>query len=407
MIAKHLFAGYVRNGLTNLYDPIHLQTNPLIELLRLHDGDGSPAAALRELLREAIESLRPVDGIPGGRPEWLGYRLMLLRYVRSYSPQATCDELAFSIATFYRRHRKGLDAVVGNLWQRYQKISASLSQVLNGARSGTQRARDEAIKLARKARRQPVHLDALLDETRRMIEPLAKQRGLTLETRAPAELPTLYGDPACLRQILLNVLIEGIDLAASPTLTLEVSPDRDEIRFILGRLDDRMVAGKPFEEIAGFIVSRALLDVYEGRLWFAGDAETSTTLFFTIPLAKPKQIIIIDDDAELVRLYQLQLRAHGYAVRGAEDSQQLREHLDTALPDLFLLDVLMPQEDGWHILRYLKSRPDTISIPVVVCSVLTQPELAFTMGAKEVLQKPVQEETLVRTVRAILASPSS
>ena len=68
-----------------------------------------------------------------------------------------------------------------------------------------------------------------------------------------------------------------------------------------------------------------------------------------------------------------------------------------------LLDVLMPQEDGWDILQSLKTLPETASIPVVICSVLSQPHLALALGAAEVLRKPISEETLLATVKKVLA----
>ena len=59
----------------------------------------------------------------------------------------------------------------------------------------------------------------------------------------------------------------------------------------------------------------------------------------------------------------------------------------------------MPEEDGWAILQYLQENSSTAEIPVVICSVLSQPQLALALGAKEVLQKPISREELLATVR--------
>jgi CheY-like chemotaxis protein len=89
-------------------------------------------------------------------------------------------------------------------------------------------------------------------------------------------------------------------------------------------------------------------------------------------------------------------------VRSARTTAELRVQLGEELPDLVLLDVLMPREDGWDMLNYLKKEPATSNIPVVICSVLSQPSLALSLGAEEVLRKPIQEETLVKTVQRVL-----
>jgi len=358
LVSRELFTRYVKDALAHFRDPVRFQTNPLVALLQLQDGVGeTPAASLRQLLTEAVESLRPMASIPMSDPEWRGYRLMLLRYLRSYTNYATCEELGFSIATFYRLHREALEAIVGILWQRYQEVDTlpGKDDPANITLSLDQQAKEEAIRLAREARREPVNLDVLLDKTRRMIEPLASRRGLVLEIDAPPTLPTAYGDKAMLRQILLNVLTEGISIAAGPTLELAVSVRDDKTWWRLRGLDESRVSERQFKEATGIAVSLGLLDVYGGRIWFERDPENGSILFFTIPLGKPGSVLIIDDDVETLRLYRRYLQAHDYAVRTAHDAAQLKAHLDTALPDLVLLDVLMPQEDGWDILQYLKT----------------------------------------------------
>jgi CheY-like chemotaxis protein len=130
-------------------------------------------------------------------------------------------------------------------------------------------------------------------------------------------------------------------------------------------------------------------------------------LCFTIPGSKPKTVLVIDDDADTVRLYQRLLQAHDYIVRTARSAEELKGQLGESLPDLVLLDVLMPREDGWDMLNYLKRAPATASIPVVICSVLSQPGLALSLGAEEVLRKPIQEEILIKTVERILAQAGS
>jgi len=80
----------------------------------------------------------------------------------------------------------------------------------------------------------------------------------------------------------------------------------------------------------------------------------------------------------------------------------VRDALAAMTPDLILLDVLMPQQDGWRLLQGLKTQEDTATIPVVICSVLGQSDLATALGAAAVVQKPISEEVLVATVGQIL-----
>ena len=80
-----------------------------------------------------------------------------------------------------------------------------------------------------------------------------------------------------------------------------------------------------------------------------------------------------------------------------------------ARPDLITLDVMMPSMDGWQVLRDLAQNPATQHIPVIVCSVLKEPELAFSLGARAYLKKPVDRLELLATLARLrpAAGPSA
>lgn len=404
MISRESFLGYVKEALANFYDPGHLQTSPLVELLVEQEVAADTAAlALRQLLRRAIESLRPDDSVPFGRREWLGYRLLWLFYIQSRPMVEICEELGLSRTSFYRYHQDALEAVASYLWRMYREGGPSEAPKEAGETSAEAGAREEAVKLARASRRQSTNLGAVLEATVRTLQPLLEERGLQLALHAPLSLPFAYGDPAILRQILLNVLAEGLKLVASDALELTVTPKRGETLWCLSGLKGPKASEQDLEHLPGIVLSRSLLEVYGGQLWLQREAEGKAAILFTLPTAKPKTILVIDDNADAISRYRRCLEPQGYALRLASSGEEVRAHLAEALPDLVLLDVLMPQEDGWDILQSLKTLPETASIPVVIISVLSQPELAFALGAAEVLCKPVSEETLLATIKKLLA----
>jgi hypothetical protein len=71
-------------------------------------------------------------------------------------------------------------------------------------------------------------------------------------------------------------------------------------------------------------------------------------------------------------------------------------------PDVITLDVMMPNMDGWQVLRALAQNPATAKIPVVVCSVLREPEVALSLGARAYLKKPIDPLMLVETLARLL-----
>ena len=105
-----------------------------------------------------------------------------------------------------------------------------------------------------------------------------------------------------------------------------------------------------------------------------------------------KKILIVDDEP-LIRFLLEQtlegLKDKGVELLTADDGHQAWERAQQDTPDLVFLDVMMPQVDGWKVLGRLCHHPLTERVPILVCTILAQEELAFSLGASGVVRKPV------------------
>ncbi|MBI2938902.1 MAG: response regulator [Chloroflexi bacterium] len=403
MISRDEFERHVKDALANLYDPPHLQTHPLAGLLALEHGAGQTVAEkLRDLLRETLVALKPPVSIPADRPEWLGYRVLWLRYVRALGESEVCQELNVSESTFYRRQREALEAVVSLLWERYQQLRAQAPP--SGGEQAEpvtiEQARARAIGLVGASSWERIDLAELIGGVREVIEPLARGRGVSLRVDLPPSLPTVYGEPSVLRQVFLNVLAECIELSPGGALDLGAKLREGELLWHVRGL--AWPEAEALERRSGFALSRDLLSLYQGRIWLEASDRRAPALLFTVAIPKARSILIVDDDPATVNLYRRYLQGEGYVVLEAHTAEQTEQLLAETRPDLVLLDVMMPRVDGWTILRTLKSRSDVTSIPVVVCSVIDQPSLALALGAAEVLTKPITSQQLRRAIRVQL-----
>jgi CheY-like chemotaxis protein len=153
---------------------------------------------------------------------------------------------------------------------------------------------------------------------------------------------------------------------------------------------------------SGLVISEGLLEAYGGELTLEQDDADEPLLHFVIPANKPADLLIVDDDSDTVRLYQVYCEGLDCTIRVASGVEEVDAQLGHGLPDAILLDVLMPQTDGWRILQRLKADPATAGVPIVVCSVLSQPRLALALGAEAVLQKPIERVILLRTLQEVL-----
>ena len=133
----------------------------------------------------------------------------------------------------------------------------------------------------------------------------------------------------------------------------------------------------------------------------AGVEEPTPLAAESVPDDAPRVLVIDDDPAACDVIGRMLARQHLRAVSAANGIDGLRLARETR-PDLILLDVLMPGTDGWNVLAQLKADPALASIPVVMVSVAGQQVMGQSLGAADFLIKPVQSDSLLRTLGAHL-----
>ena len=123
------------------------------------------------------------------------------------------------------------------------------------------------------------------------------------------------------------------------------------------------------------------------------------------PGAAPKTILLVEDDRDIQDALIDLLEGEGYVVRSAANGQEGIDSLQTeGLPDLILLDLMMPVKDGTQFRQEQKADPRISQVPVLVMSADTKVlEKSTAIGARGFLRKPIEVEDLLREVAAILS----
>ena len=119
-----------------------------------------------------------------------------------------------------------------------------------------------------------------------------------------------------------------------------------------------------------------------------------------------EKILIIDDDMDTLRLVGLMLQRQGYEIVAANNGTQGLEKAFGEKPDLILLDIMMPDMDGYEVARQLRDNPLTKYTPILMFTAKTQLDdkvTGFEVGADDYLTKPTHPSELQAHVKALLA----
>ncbi len=381
------FVALVTSAYQHLYDFVQLRTDPLVDVLI----DGAELTSkerswrLHRLLLDVIEELSPGDSAPVNSREWRRHKLMVLRYVNALDPQQVADRLAISRRQYYREHATALEDVAAILWERQRDVTAP---VLTGR---AQMLQVEVARLSQNEQRADVIevVDAVLALLRRLLD----ENAIRTRLNFPPRLPVVGISRSLLRQVLMGLLgtlakemREAIfDFSAQLTpsqmaLTLEV------------------VSADPppaWADEDWFVTVREMLLVNQGDIVITPGRGGAWTFALRLPLSREHTILAIDDNADVLALYDRYLTPHGYRVLTAQTAEVAHELVRQARPFALLLDLMMPDHDGWELLQGFVSPSATAHIPVIVCSVLKQRDLALALGAAGFIEKPITEQVLL------------
>ena len=122
-------------------------------------------------------------------------------------------------------------------------------------------------------------------------------------------------------------------------------------------------------------------------------------------MPEPFQILIVEDDSLEADLLGQELADHGYQTLWAEDGEKGLQLIQESLPDLVLLDIILPKMDGFEVVKRIKLNPKTRFIPVIMVTALADMEervKGLDSGADDYITKPFKTFELLARVRSML-----
>ena len=260
---------------------------------------------------------------------------------------------------------------------------------------------------------------------------LVEKKGNRLVVETEPGLGTAHSDVVKVRQILINLLSNAAKFTENGELRLTARREGgDMIEFAVRDTGLGMTAeqvAKLFERFTqadvsttrrfggtglGLAITKAFSDMLGGSVSVESQEGEGSTFRVMIPATMPVSepdgdtrvveatdaddatVLVIDDDPATRDLLTRFLTREGYAVRVAADGKSGLALAEALKPRVILLDVTMPRMDGWSVLRSLKDDPRLAAIPVIMCTIIDEQTLGFSLGASDYILKPVDWEKL-------------
>ncbi|MGD1045963.1 MAG: response regulator [Bacteroidota bacterium] len=284
------------------------------------------------------------------------------------------------------------------------------------------------------------------------VEPMVVGKDVKLVQEVEQDLPLLNTDTLKIKQILLNLLSNAAKFTEQGAITVIAKKQKDMISISVkddGIGIEAKNLDRVFEEFQqidssnarkykgtglGLAIAKNYARILGGNLTVHSEVGKGSTFTLVIPpvipdekLLKPTDetsavknavvssgsqsvsershalstgvlILCIDDDTEVIDLLRRYLIPEGYSVRGVTSGEEGVRLAQELHPAVITLDVMMPEKDGWQVLRELKNNPTTSDIPVIIHSVVENRPLALSLGALEVVTKPSEPKVILSIV---------
>lgn len=412
MMTREEFVRELRDALNHLRDPEGLRQSPLAGLLGMAERLDT-FSALQRILTEAIEGLEPRAGEPAQSSAWRTYESLYYRYVQEFSQQEVAEQLGIGVRHLRREQRAALEVLADRLCQRFDLASKVCDRLAADVASPIQVApaveveegpavNAELAWLREASPGSPTDLEQTLSEAVDLVQALLQRHQVRLRVSTAPALPRLAVHPVAVSQMLLNLLGVAIHRASGSQvhLTAAALPYEVEIRI---RSSGPLPGIPPIspDDTASLDMARRIAALCGGRLNLPeGGAAFEAVL--TLPALEQLPVLVIDDNADALQLLRRYTVGTRYRLVGTRDPDQALDIAREAAPQVIVLDVMMPQVDGWKVLGRLRQHPLTRHLPIVVCTILAQEELALSLGASAFLRKPVTQQRFLAALDQVV-----
>ncbi len=286
---------------------------------------------------------------------------------------------------------------------------------------------------------------------------LFDQKALKLVKNIDTDLPDITGDRDKLIQVIINLISNSVKFTDKGSVTCAVSQKNNEIVVSISdtgigiapedfdavfeqfkQVGGDTLTDKPKGTGLGLPICKEIVEHHGGRIWLESEVGKGSTFSFALPITKTNgiarpmhlndlvkqlkeqvaqsqinlggkasKILIVDDDDSIRSLLQQELGDAGYNIEEARNGKEALAAVRKQKPDLIILDIMMPEMNGFDVAAVLKNDPQTMDIPIIVLSIVQDKTRGFRIGVDRYLTKPIDTGLLFSEIGSLLEQGKS
>ena len=288
---------------------------------------------------------------------------------------------------------------------------------------------------------------------------LFDQKDIKLIKHIDPDIPTIIGDTDKLIQVVINLFSNAVKFTDSGSVTCTLSQKNNEVIVSIAdtgigiakedfgavfeqfkQVGGDTLTDKPKGTGLGLPICKEIVEHHGGRIWLESKVGKGSTFSFALPLipsgpkskdtpihlnelmkqlkeqmvfsklkidGKNATILVVDDDDSIRSLLHQELSDAGYIIEEAKDGKMALESIRKNRPDLIILDVMMPEINGFDVAAILKNDPQTMDIPIIILSIVQDKARGFRIGVDRYLTKPIDTAKLFEEVGSLLEQGKS
>ncbi|MBP0012319.1 MAG: response regulator [Roseofilum sp. SBFL] len=295
---------------------------------------------------------------------------------------------------------------------------------------------------------QPVAITQVIERATVATTSLFSQNDIQLVVEVEENLPSILGDEDKLMQVVINLISNAVKFTdrgmvsckaekRGETVVVQVidtgigiqEEDLPKVFEKFKQVGDTLI-NKPKGTGLGLPICKEIIEHHGGHIWVESEVGVGSTFAFWLPISESKGdmgwpqlvqkltnvspdyqddqqqrrrvILVVDDDANIRELLTQHLDVEGYEVRQAANGQEAIAQIKQQKPDLVVLDVMMPELNGFDVAAILKNDPETMQIPILMISADDRSERGYRIGVDHYLTKPISSEQFLQRVQTLL-----